>query len=249
MLYGLLRVGLPSDKLQLARVSSEAFDQALGKARAAGIVQLDEAASGAAQSRTSTRSASTRGWRCRRPARARPMARCLKTSTSSEDEQQTFAKLYLDHRGDAKSLWEPATDAGLGAMSSPSCNSRANSPFSRRTTPTLTASLQSDLGDAEPKQLVKMGFYKKEAWLDKIDWRPSRLCRRHESQRRVCRRYGAQGAHQLLDRSDLEHDRTRGLEVIEGGNGNLSAVLLKNAIDKGFKLGQTPSRSIHQSQP
>jgi peptidoglycan hydrolase-like protein with peptidoglycan-binding domain len=41
-LYGLFRAGLPTDKLQLALLSAEAVDQALAKAREAGIVGLSD---------------------------------------------------------------------------------------------------------------------------------------------------------------------------------------------------------------
>lgn len=234
-LYGLLRAGLPSDKLQLAQVSMEAFDQALAKARSAGIVQIDEAAVPQIRKDFETFSVNTR-LAIQAPGSQATYGQMLAKLDIGADEQKTFAKLYLNHRGDAKSLWDAAENAGLGAVV-PKLKRQGKLAFLTTNNPDLTQKLQADLGDAGPQQLVKMGLYKKEKWLDLIDVVPAAFAGAanpketyaEDMARRVRISYSTEVTWNMIDSGELK---------IEGGNESLSAVLRK-AIDKGFKLGQT----------
>jgi hypothetical protein len=234
-LYGLLRAGLPSDKLQLAQVSAEAFDLALNKARTAGIVQIDEAA--VPQIRKDFEAFSVKArLAVQAPGSQATYGQMLSKLDLGEDEQKAFAKLYLNHRGDAQSLWVAADNAGLGAIV-PKLQRQGKLAFLTTNNPELTQKLQADLGDAGPQQLVKKGLYKKEAWLDRIDVVPSAYAGAPDPKdayaadmaRKVRISYSTEVAWNMIDSGEME---------IEGGNDNLSAVLRK-AIDKGFKLGQT----------
>ncbi|MFN8471147.1 MAG: neuraminidase-like domain-containing protein [Anaerolineae bacterium] len=244
-LYGLLRVGLPSDKLQLAQVSSEAFDQALSKAWAAGIVQINEADVPQIKKDFETFSVKTR-LAVPAPGSQATYGEMLSQLNLSEDDQNTFAKLYLDNRGDAQSLWDNATNAGLGAVV-PKLQLQGKLAFLTTNNPTLTASLQADLGDAEPAQLVKMGLYKKEAWLDRIGDVPAAYAGAdnpkdayaEDMARKVRISYSTEVTWNMIDSGEL---------VIEGGNADLSAALRK-AIDKGFKLGQTAIDPFLKANP
>ncbi|MFN8499658.1 MAG: neuraminidase-like domain-containing protein [Anaerolineae bacterium] len=234
-LYGLLRVGLPSDKVQLAQVSPEAFDQALSKARAAGIVQIAEADVPQLKKDFETFSVNTR-LALPAPGSQATYGEMLGQLDLSDDDQKTFARLYLNHEGSAQSLWDNATNAGLGAAV-PRLQLQGKLAFLTTNNPTLTASLQADLGAAPPQQLVTMGLHKKEAWLAKIDKVPAAYAGAanpkdayaEDMARKVRISYSTEVAWNMIDSGEM---------VIEGGNANLSA-LLRKAIDKGFKLGQT----------
>jgi hypothetical protein len=234
-LYGLLRAGLPSDKLQLAQVSMAAFDRALDKARAAGIVQIDEAAVPQIRRDFETFSVNAR-LAVQAPGSQATYGQMLAKLDLNADEQKAFARLYLNHRGDAKALWDAAADAGLGAVV-PKLQRQGKLAFLTTNNPDLTQKLQADLGDGGPQQLVKMGLYKKEKWLDLIDVVPAAFAGAanpketyaEDMARRVRISYSTEVTWNMIDSGELN---------IEGGNENLSAVLRK-AIDKGFKLGQT----------
>lgn len=244
-LYGLLRVGLPNDKLQLARVSAEAFDQALGKAQAAGIVSLSEARAAEVKQSFETFSVNTR-LAVQAPGSVATYGDLLKKLDLSENDQQTFAKLYLNHRGDAVSLWEQAANAGLSAVV-PKLQKQGKLAFLTTNDPDLTATLQSKLGDAGPEQLVKMGLYKKENWLGLIGAVPAAFGNSanpktpyaEDMARKVRISYSTEVTWNMIETGELN---------FEGGNANLSA-FLKNAIDKGFKLGETPIGTFISANP
>jgi hypothetical protein len=239
-LYGLLRVGLPSDKLQLAQVSPEAFDQALSKARTAGIVQIDEADVPQLKKDFETFNINTR-LAVQVPGSQATYGDMLAKLDLVEDEntlakKNTFAKLYLNHRGDAKSLWKEAEEAGLQEIV-PKLQRQGKLAFLTTNNPELTQKLQTDLGDAGPEQLVQMGLYKKEKWVERIDVVPAayahtpnpKIAYAEDMARRVRISYSTEVTWHMIETGEL---------VIEGGNENLSAVLRK-AIDNGFKLGQS----------
>ncbi|HET9710306.1 MAG TPA: hypothetical protein VFP64_00435, partial [Pyrinomonadaceae bacterium] len=244
-LYGLLRVGLPSDKLQLARVTTEAFDQALNKARVAGIVDLNNEQVSLAKQSFETFSVNTR-LAVQAPGSQATYGQLLNQLNLGEAQQQTFAKLYLNHRGDAKSLWKEATDAGLEAVV-PRLQRQGKLAFLTTNNPNLMATLENDLGDAGPEQLVNLGLYKKENWLARIDVVPSAFAHTdnpkesyaEDMARRVRISYSTEVTFNMIETGELK---------IEGGNANLSA-FLKNAIGKGFKLGQTPIDAFIKANP
>jgi ABC toxin N-terminal region/Neuraminidase-like domain len=244
-LYGLLRAGLPSDKLKLARVSAEAFDLALGKARASGIVNLSDAQVAQVKQSFETFSVKTR-LAMQAPGSRATYGDLLKKLELSENDQQAFAKLYLNHRGDGKSLWEKATNAGLGSIV-PKLQKQGKLAFLTTNNPDLTAKLQSDLGEAGPEHLAKMGLYKKEKWLDRIDAIPPAYADgvnpkdsyAEDMARRVRISYSTEVTWNMIETGEL---------TIQGGNTNLSA-FFKNAIGKGFKLGQTPVDAFIKANP
>jgi hypothetical protein len=244
-LYGLLRVGLPSDKVQLARVSSEAFDQGLAKARAAGIVDLTN--DQVTQAKESFNSFSVKErLAVQAPGSNATYGDLLGQLNLNETQQQTFAKLYLDHRGDAKSLWDKATTAGLGEVV-PRLQTQGKLAFLTTNNAPLMTRLQADLGDAGPEQLVTLGLYKKENWVDRITAIPPAFAGAlnpkdayaSDLARKVRISYSTEVTFNMIQTGELN---------IEGGNENLSA-LLKNAIAKGFKLGQTQIDSFLKANP
>ncbi len=244
-LYGLLRAGLPSDRLQLARVSGPAFDQALSKARTSGIVDLDDTQATRLKEAFENFSVNTR-LAVPAPGSTATYGDLLGKLDLSEDDRQAFAKLYLNHRGDGPSLWRQATAAGLGEVI-PRLQKQGKLAFLTTNNPTLTAKLQNDLGQAGPEQLVQMGLYKKEAWLNLIDQVPPAYAGAEKPEeayaddmaRKVRLSYTTEVTWHMIETGELR---------IEGGNANLSA-FLKNAIGLGFKLGQTPIEAFITANP
>jgi hypothetical protein len=166
-LYGLLRAGLPSDKLELARVSSEAFDQALNKARTAGIVSLSDPQAASVKKTWETFSINTR-LAVPAPGSRATYGDLLSQIDLSSDDQKTFAALYLNHRGDPADLWRKATEQGLGDAV-PRLQLQGKLAFLTVNNPALTAELQSEIDEAGPAQLVEKDLYKKDAWKERID--------------------------------------------------------------------------------
>ena len=113
--------------------------------------------------------------------------------------------------------------------------------------PTMMAKLQTDLGDAGPEQMVRMGLYKKEAWLDRIDVIPPAYAHLVNAKdayasdlaRKIRISYSTEVAFNMIETGELK---------IEGGNQNLSTVL-RNASAKGFKLGETPIDAFLRKHP
>jgi hypothetical protein len=236
VLYGLLRAGLPSDKLQLARVSNEAFDQALSKARATGIVELSDAAVADIKPAFERFKLDTR-LAVQAPGSHGTYGDLLKTLDLTDVEQATFGNVYLNHRGDAKSLWQKVTDAGLEA-SVPKLQKQGKLAFLTTNNPELTAKLQTELAEDDPRELVKRRLYKKEEWLRLIDRVPPaygnapnpKEAYGDDMARKIRISYSTEVTWHMISTGELE---------FEGGNENLT-LLLNNAIGKGFKLGQTP---------
>lgn len=244
-LYGLLRLGLPSDKLHLAQVSTGAFDQALDKARASGIVSISDEQAAQTKLNFDTFRVSTR-LAVQAPGSHATYGDLLQKLNLGEAAQQSFAKLYLDHRGDADSLWAKAAQAGLGDVV-PALQKQGKLAFLTTNDPELTAKLQSDIGAGGPEQLVKMGLYKKEKWLDLIGTVPHAFgdaadpagAYADDMARKVRISFATEVAWDMIETGEF---------TLEGGNANLSA-LLKNAIGKGFKLGGVPIDAFLNANP
>lgn len=110
--YGLVRAGLPTDPIQLARVSREGIGHALAKAVEAGLVSLSP------QQIASTQDVlDTFGRRERRKlaihGTASSYGSMLKASGLDDDEQDRFDSIFSAHTGDAQELWRKAGEAGL----------------------------------------------------------------------------------------------------------------------------------------
>ncbi len=244
-LYGLLRAGLPSDKLQLARVSNAAFEQALNKARSSGIISLDDGQVTGIKQAFEEFSINTR-LSIQAPGSNATYGELLSQITLNETTQKEFAKLYLNHRGDAKSLWEQATERGLGDVV-PQLQKQGKLAFLTTNNPDLMANVQSALGSAGPEQLVQLGLYQKEAWLERITTIPSaygdapnpREAYAEDLARKIRISYSTEVTWHMIQTGEM---------TVEGGNANLST-FLQNAIAKGFKLGETQIDAFVTANP
>lgn len=111
-LYGLLRVGLPSDKLLLAQVEADVVEQALIKSRDAGIVELSDAEIDGFKQSFTTFSHAMR-LNTPAPGSQSTYGQLLETSGLPQNVKNDFISVYLNHKGTSTQLWEAAKISGL----------------------------------------------------------------------------------------------------------------------------------------
>ncbi len=242
-LYAVLRAGLPADKLQLARVSPAALDQALANAQAANIVNLPQESIDGFKDAFDKFSLNTR-LAIQTPGSSATYGDMLGKLELNEDQQKTFARIYLDHRGDADSLWDKVTAAGLGDAV-PALKLQGKLAFLTTNNPTLTAKLQAGLPQADPRDLVTQGLYKSAAWLDLIDEVPPAFGNKPSYAEDMARRV------RISYSTDVTwHMITTGELTLEGqGFPDTVGTFLKNAIALGFKLGEMPVEQFAKANP
>ena len=111
-LYGLLRAGLPSDKLLLAQVEPDIAEMAIKKVREAGIVELDDAGIADFKSKFTDFANKVR-LSMPAPGSRSTYRDLLRSSGLPQAAQDKFAPIYLKHRGSGFQLWEEARKEGL----------------------------------------------------------------------------------------------------------------------------------------
>jgi hypothetical protein len=160
--YGLVRAGLPTDPVQLARVSREGIAHALDMAVDAGVVSLSADQVAGAQE-----TLEAFGRRERRKlgmfGTASSYGSMLKATGLSEAEQERFDTLFSAHTGSAEELWQKARDEGL-----PDDQLKLTAQLSTFTlnSARLVQSLREEIGATEKlaDTLVSAGFYEPSAW-------------------------------------------------------------------------------------
>src|SRR5215207_5618338 len=166
-LYGLLRAGLPSDKLQLAQVNADAVEQALTKVRVAGIVGLNDGQVAEIKAQFETFANQVR-LAVPAPGSRSTYDGLLKSSRLDDDPeknadaQQKFASVYLNRSRDAD-LWKNARDAGLNDGQIQTLQLQGKLAFLAGNSEAMTTRLmQSETTD--PAQLVEQDFYQAQKW-------------------------------------------------------------------------------------
>jgi hypothetical protein len=110
-LYGLLRAGLPSDKLMLAQLDPAKIGEALGRLQAAGVVELDAAQIADITGQFRTFATATR-LGVPAPGSTTTYGDLL-TDAGLDAAKDPFTDVFLGHRGDAADLWDSARAAGV----------------------------------------------------------------------------------------------------------------------------------------
>jgi ABC toxin N-terminal region/Salmonella virulence plasmid 28.1kDa A protein len=163
--YGLLRAGLPSDKLQLAQVNTGVVEQALTKVREAGIVSLSDAQMVEVKTQFETFANKTR-LAVPAPGSLSTYGDLLKTSGLNDDAQKKFASVYLNHTRDTD-LWKNARDAGLSDEQIQTLQLQGKFAFLASNSEAMTARLmQKQMTDVA--QLVEQDFYRAEKWEEEV---------------------------------------------------------------------------------
>lgn len=112
-LYGLLRAGLPSDKLLLAQVEPDVVEMGLKKVRDAGIVNVTDADMAEIKTKFTIFANKTR-MAMPVPGSQSTYGELLRSSGLSQDAQDKFAPIYLRHRGSGDELWDAVRKDRLG---------------------------------------------------------------------------------------------------------------------------------------
>jgi hypothetical protein len=165
-IYGLLRAGLPSDKLMMAQVEPDVAEKALKTVRDAGIVDLTDQQ--ISDFKTQFASFSTRV-RLNVPAlgaRA-TYGEFLDKSGLSDEAKAAFAPVYLNHRGNGAQLWEEAHEAGLDDAQIGKLQLQGKFAFLAGNSETMTAALMAKQIN-DPVELVKQDFYRADSWVTEV---------------------------------------------------------------------------------
>lgn len=173
-LYGLLRAGLPSDKFMLAQVGVDVVEQTLKTVRDAGILELsDEKITNFKEQFTTF--ANTIRLKTPAPGSLSTYGDFLKSSELSDEEQQNFAAVYLNHSGNDDQLWEqvrkPLVEggAGLNDIQISKLQLQGKLAFLTGNSEQLTSRLQRSINTNDPVQLVEGNFYQANSWINEIN--------------------------------------------------------------------------------
>ena len=263
VLYGMLRAGLPSDKMQLAQVSEETVDQALTKVKEAGIVDMSDQQVAEVKKQFGTFSRDTR-LAVPAPGSRSTYGELLEATGLKEDARTKFASVYLKHRGDAAQLWEKAADTGIVHRDIQALQLQGKLAFLTHNSEAMTIRLQKDMGIGDPVELVEQGFYQPDKWKAEV-----RAVAGNDKQKLKALIPPAYEAENVEDRlSAYSEDMARKVRLsyptqvvghmVEqdtadefklGTARSATTTLLKNAASRGFRLGQTPVESFVRDHP
>ncbi len=260
-LYGLLRAGLPSDKLMLARVDPEVAEKALKKMRDAGIVELTDPQIGEFKTAFTTFSNKVR-LNIPAPGSRSTYGDLLRASGLDGDTQAKFAKVYLSHSGDAAELWKSAREEGLDNVQIGKLQLQGKFAFLAGNSEVMTTRLMNkQINDVA--ELVEQDFHRAEIWVNEVfdqagipANRRSNLTEDDKKNLDDVIPAGYAGA-EVKDRLDgYAEDMARKVRLsyptqvvgrlIETNDIKLSDArdatvkLLKSAAGQGFRLGETP---------
>lgn len=270
-LYGLLRAGLPSDKLLLAQIEPDVVEMALKKVRGAGIVHIDDAGI-ATLKKKFTSFANKTQLEMPVPGARWTYGKILESSGLPPGAQAKFAPVYLKHRGDGTQLWEEARKAGLDGEQIGRLRLQGKLAFLAGNSEAMTIRLLNK-GLKDPMELAEQDFYSPAAWkaevfeqagvpkarwanptvedLKKLDvvipttYTDEKVEDRLDTYAEdMARKVRLSYPTQVLGRL-METDRRFKLSSGHGA----TVKLFKKAIAQGFRLGETPVSMFLQSHP
>ncbi|MES2936801.1 MAG: neuraminidase-like domain-containing protein [Pseudomonadota bacterium] len=261
-LYGLLRAGLPSDKLLLAQVDPAAVGLALRKMRDTGIVEMDEAGIGQLQKAFAGFATRTR-LSMPAPGSRSTYGELLRASGLPQDAQDRFAAAYLRHPGGGEPLWQAAREAGLGPDQVKRLRLQGKLAFLSGNSEPINRRLL-EMGIDSPAELVAHDFHQPAAWKSALYETASIPLQRRSALTAQDREkldalvptaYAADTAEARLNAYAEDMARklrlayptqvlVRSLETDArfdlGAGSGATAKLLAGAAEQGFRLGQTP---------
>ena len=275
-IYGLLRAGLPSDKMLLAHVDPDVVEMAAKKVRNAGIIDIDENGIADLKKKFTIFANATRLAMPAMGSRS-TYGQLLDASGafSSDDTGMTlknkFASVFLQHQGNSTQLWDQAKTAGLDEKQITRLKLHGKIAFLAGNSEGMTTRIMGkDLQD--PSELVDHDLHTADAWkaeifeqagiprvrrglvltkeeLDRIDALIPTIYKAEKVEDRLDAY--AEDMARKVRLSYPTHVLTRLLVTDErfkplSGNDG-TAKLLKNAIAQGFRLGETPISSFLKS--
>ncbi|MBD2254377.1 neuraminidase-like domain-containing protein [Nostoc parmelioides] len=165
-LYALFRVGLPTDKDQLAQVSGSVIEQAIAKARESGVVSLtDQQVAGAKAAADSFARQSRRA--AIAPGAVSNMGAFLNQSGLADNEKTIFEDLYFAHQG--AELWQKAEENGIAPKKVASLQLQGKLAYLTLNNANLTEVLQQELQSPDHlAQLADKDLYQADAWKTRL---------------------------------------------------------------------------------
>ncbi|MFD2404794.1 hypothetical protein ACFSVK_01825 [Azorhizophilus paspali] len=271
-LYGLLRAGLPSDKLLLAHVGPDVAERVLKTVRDAGIVALDDPAVAQFKQQFTIFANKVR-LSIAVPGSRSTYAQILRVSGLNDQDQEKFATAYLNHRGSPADLWDSARKAGLDDVKVRKLQLQGKVSFLTGSSEKLTARIQQALDKSGPAQLAEKDLDRASSWVDEIhaavgipanrrdnltDADKKQLealippafggatveARRNLWAEDMARKVRLSYPTQVVARS-IERDGTDSFKL--GAARDKTVQLLKDAASQGFRLGQTPAASFFKT--
>lgn len=248
-LYGLLRAGLPSDRLLLAQIAPDVAEQALAKARQVGIVALDDNQIGRFKEEFAAFADRVR-LAVPAPGSNTTYGDILQVSGLSADAQAKFAAVYLAHRASDGGLWDKVKAAGLSDDDIAALQRQGKLAFLVGNSLPLLKRLM-ERGVDDPAELVEEDLYEADKWRAEIEAAGGDVAAliptsyTGETVEDRLEAYAADMARkvrlayptQVLART-IARDESDPLKL--GAARQETADLLKSAAAQGFRLGQTP---------
>lgn len=268
--YGLLRAGLPSDKVLLAQVSPDAVASALATVRDAGIIGLKDPEIDAFKDEFRRFSTAVR-LSLPVPGGNTSYGAMLAATNLSQQARDRFADVYFNHRGNDAELWAKAREQGLSEKDVGQLKLQGKLAFLAGGSREMTAWLmQKPAGPAgsvaplsDPVQLADLGLHTAERWEAELDAAaaaaeqsvdaiiPSAYAGAPEQRRK---RYAENMARRVRTSYPMEvlahHIGTDTADALDLGQAQTpTARLLRNAASQGFRMGQTPVESFLNAHP
>jgi len=160
-LYGLFRVGLPSDKVQLAYVTPETLDRAFDAARKNGIVDMTDVEIAVFKKQFAA-FAPAAALSVPAPGSTFSYKRVIDASGVSAESLNKFAPVFLSHRGDASELWKKAKEAGVSDADILVLQQHGKMAFLTANNAPLLERLRAK--SDTPSKLVANDFHKAATW-------------------------------------------------------------------------------------
>ena len=261
-LYGMLRAGLPSDKLLLAQVNPDVVGMALKKVRDAGIVDINDAGIDSIKAKFGAFANKAR-LAMPVPGSRSTYGELLRATGLSQEAQDNFAPIYLKHRGSGGELWDEARKAGLDGAQIGKLQLQGKLAFLAGNSEGMTSRLLKG-GLKEPVELVNRDLHHAEAWQDEVYAQAGIPAERRSALTDADRKqlealiplaYAADKVEHRLDAYAEDMARKVRLSYPTQVLGRLmetdakfklplihdaAVKLLKRATEQGFRLGETP---------
>jgi hypothetical protein len=263
-LYAMFRVGLPTDKDQLAQMDSKAVEKAIGKARASGIVSLtDQQVMGAKAAfdtfaRQSRRAAIA-------PGAVSSMGTLLSKSGLTVTEQEIFEDFHFAYQG--AELWEKIKEDGrIAPEKVNTLQLQGKLAYLTLNNANLTESLQQELQSSDNlTQLADKDLYQADAWKTRLNtlagnneqtlqtlippiYQGEKIGDRLDAYtadlaRKVRLTFPTQVVGRMIEKDELQlGDRHSELKAPV-------RIFLQNAQRLGFELGRTPIAAFIKQNP
>jgi hypothetical protein len=260
-LYGLLRAGLPSDKLLLAQVEPDIVDMALKKVRDAGIIEISD--DDIADFKKNFEGFANKiRLAVHAPGSNSTYTELLQQCKLTPEAEGKFASVYLTYGDNGEKLWNEARKAGLDGAQIGKLQLQGKLAFLAGNSREMTERLLDKV--KKPADLAENGFHDSSEWKKEI-FEAAGIPEDHQGnlekadreklEKMIPPAYTGKDVETRLDAyaEDMARkirlsypthvirrlmDKDERFKLPKGNDATVK--LLSNAIKKGFRLGKTP---------